>query len=57
MPGWTTGSPVGPEPQEEIAVHLQRHAAQYVGQGSAKEDGEQRAGDAELGVAHSRHPV
>ena len=48
--GMDAGLPVGPQRQEEVAVGLQRNAAQHVGQGGAEEDGEQGAGQAEDAV-------
>ena len=48
--GQDAGLPVGPKRQEEIAVGIERHAAEHVGQGRSKEDGEKRAGETEDAV-------
>ena len=48
--GMGTGLPVGPQGQEEVAVGLERNAAQDVGEGGSEEDGEQGAGEAEDAV-------
>ncbi len=46
-PGIRTGSPVGPEGQEEVTVGPQRHSANHVGQGRAEKHCQERAGQKE----------
>ena len=48
--GQDAGLPVGPEGQKEIAFGIERNAAEHVGQGRSKEDGEKRAGETEDAV-------
>ena len=48
--GQDAGLPVGPERQEEVAVGVERNAAENIGEGRAVKDGEQDAGKAEEAV-------